>query len=196
MAMFLCLVVVGNLFPTAAFSCDSAEQEALIQKLPGLEMQHQWHQSFLSLEDAGTLSSFHGDEKVRILERWLNVKERQDIRDSEYAKTHFVTYLDNGGFNNRLEGLELAFLLAVLLNRTLVVHNFSAFHENYGGKVAPEKYLDMQAFQWGVKQWSDVDFASPQKNYTPFTHENRRCRLDIVTKATAVAGVVSALAVV
>lgn len=178
--MFLCLVVVGNLFPTAAFSCDSAEQEALIQKLPGLEMQHQWHQSFLSLEDAGTLSSFHGDEKVRILERWLNVKERQDIRDSEYAKTHFVTYLDNGGFNNRLEGLELAFLLAVLLNRTLVVHNFSAFHENYGGKVAPEKYLDMQAFQWGVKQWSDVDFASPQKNYTPFTHKNRRCRLDIV----------------
>lgn len=168
MAMFLCLVVVGNLFPTAAFSCDSAEQEALIQKLPGLEMQHQWHQSFLSLEDAGTLSSFHGDEKVRILERWLNVKERQDIRDSEYAKTHFVTYLDNGGFNNRLEGLELAFLLAVLLNRTLVVHNFSAFHENYGGKVAPEKYLDMQAFQWGVKQWSDVDFASPQKKLHSF----------------------------
>ena len=161
--MFLCLVLVGNLFPTAAFSCDSAEEEAFIQKLPGLEIQHQRHQSLLSLEDAGTLSSFHGDEKVRILERWLNVKERQDIRDSEYAKTHFVTYLNRRGFNNRLESLELAFLFAVLLNRTLVVHNFSAVHGPGGGEVAPEKYLHMQAFQWPVKQWSDVDFAPPKR---------------------------------
>ena len=183
MAMFLCLVLVGNLFPTAAFSCDSAEEEALIQKLPGLEIQHQRHQSLLSLEDAGTLRSFHGDKQVRVLERWLNVKERQDIRDSEYAKTHFVTYPNTdgpSGFNNRLESLELAFLVAVLLNRTLVVHNFSAFHRHRGGEVAPEKYLHMQAFQWPVKQWSDVDFAPPQKNYTPFTRENLHCGLDIV----------------
>ena len=180
MAMFLCLVLVGNLFPTAAFSCDSAEEEALIQKLPGLEIQHQWHQSLSSLEDAGTLSSFHGGEKVRVLERWLNVKERQDIRDSEYAKTHFVIYRNRGGFNNRLENLELAFLMAVLLNRTLVVHNFSAFHGGAEGEVAPETYLDMQAFQWPVKQWSEVNFATPPRNHSVLTRKYRHCGLDIV----------------
>ncbi len=58
----------------------------------------------------GTLSRVHGDEKVCIVERWPNVKERQDIRDSEYAKTHCVTYFNLGGFNNRLGSLELAFL--------------------------------------------------------------------------------------
>ena len=180
MAMFLRLVLVGNLFPTAAFSCDSADEEALIQKLPGLEIQHQRHQSLLSSEDAGMLSSFHSNEKVRTLERWLNVKERQDIHDSEYAKTHFVTYRNIGGFNNRLEYLELAFLFAVLLNRTLVVHNFSAFKLSRGGEVAPERYLDMQALQWPVKQWSDVDFAPPQMNNTPLTPETLHCGLDIV----------------
>ena len=49
-AMFLwALALVGHFFPTHGFSCDSTEEEALIQKLPGLEIQHQ---SFLSLEDA------------------------------------------------------------------------------------------------------------------------------------------------
>ena len=49
MAMFLWLALVGLFVPTAGFSCDSAEEEALIQKLPGVEIQHQ---SLLSLEDA------------------------------------------------------------------------------------------------------------------------------------------------
>jgi len=47
--MFLWLALVGYFVPTAGFSCDSAEEEALIQKLPGLEIQHR---SLLSLEDA------------------------------------------------------------------------------------------------------------------------------------------------
>ena len=48
-AMFLWVALVGHFFPTAGFSCDSAEEETLIQKLPGLEIQHN---SLLSLEDA------------------------------------------------------------------------------------------------------------------------------------------------
>ena len=49
-AMFLWLaLIVGHFFPIAGFSCDSAEEETLIQKLPGLEIQRQ---SFLSLQDA------------------------------------------------------------------------------------------------------------------------------------------------
>ena len=47
--MFLWVALVGHFFPTAGFSCDSAEEETLIQKLPGLEIQHN---SLLSLEDA------------------------------------------------------------------------------------------------------------------------------------------------
>ena len=47
--MFLWLALVGNFFPIAAFLCDSGEEESLIQKLPGLEIQRH---SLLSLEDA------------------------------------------------------------------------------------------------------------------------------------------------
>ena len=73
-AMFLWLALVGNFFPTAGFSCDSAEEEAFIQKLPGLEIQHQ---SFLSLEDASkagadfvsaTLKPLMKPEEVRFLD--------------------------------------------------------------------------------------------------------------------------------
>ena len=128
----------------------------------------------------GTPSRVHGDEKVRILERWLNVKERQDIRDSEYTKTHFMTYTNFAGFNNRLEFLELAFLFAVLLNRTLVVHNFSAFNQIRGGWIAPERYLDMKAFQWRIKRWNDVDFAQLQNTSNPLQKERHHCGFDIV----------------
>ena len=128
----------------------------------------------------GTLSRVHGNEKVRIVERWLNVKERQDIHDSEYAKTHFVTYPNFGGFNNRLEYLELAFLFAVLLNRTLLVKNFSASHQRFGGEVTPEQYLDMKAFQWRIKQWSNVDFAKLQRRTTHLHVGRHRCGVDIV----------------
>ena len=127
----------------------------------------------------GSLSRVHGDEKVRIVERWLNVKERQDIRDSEYAKTHFVTYRNLGGFNNRLEALEMAFLFAVLLNRTLLVHPFSASHTMSGGKVAPEQYFDMKAFQWPIKQWNDVDFAKLQSRSIRLHVGLHPCGMDI-----------------
>ena len=54
-AMFLWLALVGHVLPAAGFSCDAAQDEStLIQKLPGLKIQHQ---SMLSLEDATRASA-------------------------------------------------------------------------------------------------------------------------------------------
>ena len=95
-AMFLWLALLGYFVPTAGFSCDSAEEEALIQKLPGVEIQHQ---SPLSLEDAKNA----GADFVSVAKPMMSSKE---IRFLHEVLSKADAYLEFGIGNSTLFALD------------------------------------------------------------------------------------------
>ena len=95
-AMFLWLALVGYFVPTAGFSCDSAEEEALIQKLPGVEIQHQ---SLFSLEDAKKT----GADFVSAAKPMMT---RKEIRFLDEVLSKADAYLEFGIGNSTLFALD------------------------------------------------------------------------------------------
>lgn len=125
-----------------------------------------------------SLSPPANDLAVQRLEDLLNLDARQEVFHSTYTREHFITYFWDpswaGGFNNRLQALELTLLLAVLLNRTLAIQPFSDAHER-GQDVSYTKYLETIS-AWPVVERVHQELGKIQP--LPLD-QKKQCRLDV-----------------
>ena len=69
-------------------------------------------------------------------------------------QNHFVSYWSLGGFNNRLQALQIALLLSKLLNRTLIVGPFTLGHDK-GRETPYTEFLD--PIEWPTVNWNSPE---------------------------------------
>ena len=126
-------------------------------------------------------SSTFGEPSVRRraeeLEQLLDLEARKEAFHSSYTQTHFITYRSGEGFNNRLQALEVTFLLAVLLNRTLVIAPFTSGHNS--GKLLSYLVFLEEILTWPVIDGArhDIDLGDPVRLDQV---NNTHCRVDLL----------------
>ncbi|CAE7310961.1 unnamed protein product, partial [Symbiodinium sp. CCMP2456] len=91
---------------------------------------------------------------------------------SSYMQSHYLMYRPGGGLNNRIQGLEIGLLFAVLLNRTVVIETINTGHSK-GREVQYTDFLE------AIDEWPTVRAGIDTKLYTSLKAESNRSHLPL-----------------
>mmetsp|Transcript_20785 Transcript_20785/g.48601 ORF Transcript_20785/g.48601 Transcript_20785/m.48601 type:complete len:409 (-) Transcript_20785:140-1366(-) len=120
--------------------------------------------------------------KADRIDAQLNIEARRVPVD--YVKSHFLVYQRGGGLNNRIQALEIGLVLAVLLNRTLVIQTIRTTHGSERGAEVPytdilEPVIAWPTVQRGVDDKLFQDVMSDTSRQPLPLHPNDNCSVDL-----------------